>query len=154
MSRTFPACLVALITGFWSLSLPAQEANGTLSFDVKPFASEGQLVVSLVNKRFIRFDLPNMTRYGESRTLELPPGSYRVSCVGFVPEGGFSVDKALRKGAYFNLYVPQLFVKIIEEGAVKNEAVINYRTAASIAWDDYDGPLKFTVEPEAPAPSP
>jgi hypothetical protein len=207
MSRTFPVCLVALITGLWSLSLPAQEVTGTLIFDVKPFTSEvklkekiekqlktggiewgtaeGQLVVSLVNKRFIRFDLPNMTRYGESKSLELAPGSYRLSCVGFVPEGGFSVDKALRKGAYFNLdvltfdvvagrtitlevyptiqaestfllkfYVPQLLVKILDEGTVRNESVINDRTAASIAWDDYDGPLKFTVEPEAVAPTP
>lgn len=102
-----------------------------------------------------------------------------------MPEGGFSVDKALRKGAYFNLhvltfdvvagrtitlevyptiqaestfllkfYVPQLLVKILDEGTVRNESVINDRTAASIAWDDYDGPLKFTVEPEAAAPAP
>ncbi len=210
MNMSFRVCILALITGLWGPSLAAQETTGTLLFDVKPFTSEvklkekiekqlktggiewgtaeGQLVVSLVNKRFIRFELPNMTRYGESKTLELAPGSYRLSCVGFVPEGGFSVDKALKKGAYFNLdvltfevvagktttmevyptikaestfllkfYVPQLFVKIVDEGVLRNEAVINDRTAASIAWDDYDGPLKFTVEPAAapePAPSP
>lgn len=210
MNKPFRVCLLALVAGFWSLSLAAQEARGTLLFDVKPFtsevklkekiekqlktggiewgAAEGQLLVSLVNKRFIRFDLPNMTRYGENKTLELEPGSYRLSCVGLVPEGGFSVEKVLSKGAYFNLdvlsfdivagktttlevypairksstfllkfYMPDLLVKVIEDGAQKSEHVINARTDASIAWDDYDGPLKFTVEPAAakePAPSP
>ncbi len=196
MNRSFRVCAVALITGLWSLALCAQESQGTLLFDVKPFTSEvklkdkirklletggiewglaeGQLVVSMVNKRFIRFDLPNMTRYGESKSLQLEPGTYRITCVGFIPEGGFSVEKALKKGAYFNLdmqtieviagktttvevnptiqkkstffikfFTPELLVKIIEDGTVKAELVINERKDASIAWEDYNGPLKF-----------
>jgi len=184
------------MTGLWSLSLWAQETRGVVIFDVKAFTSEvklkekienqlktggiewgvaeGQLVVSLVNKRFIRFELPNLTRYGESKNLELEPGTYRLTCVGFVPEGGLSVEKALKKGAYFNLdvqtfevvagktttievhptiqkkstffvkfFTPELLVRVSEEGAAKKEGVINERTDASIAWDDYKGPLKF-----------
>lgn len=186
----------ALLTGWWSLSLVAQEARGTLVFDVKPFTSEielkekiesqlksgglewgvadGQLVVSMVNKRFVRFDLSNFTRYGESKTLELAPGTYRLTCIGFVPEGGMSAEKALRKGAYFNLdirtfdvvagktttievhpkiqknsvfltkfYVPELLVKVIEDGETRAEGVISARTEASVPWEDYNGPLKF-----------
>jgi len=136
--------------------------------------AEGQLVVSLVNKRFIRFELPNLTRYGTSKNLDLEPGTYRLTCVGFIPEGGLSVEKALKKGAYFNLdiqtfdvvagktttievhptiqkkstffvkfFTPELLVRVIEEGAVKTERVINERTDASIAWEDYNGTLKF-----------
>ena len=196
MSKGLRACVVALMTGLWSLSLWAQETRGVVIFDVKAFTSEvklkekiekqlktggiewgvaeGQLVVSLVNKRFIRFELPNLTRYGESKSLELEPGTYRLTCVGFVPEGGLSVEKALKKGAYFNLdvqtfevvagrtttievhptiqkkstffvkfFTPELLVRVSEEGAAKKEGVINERTDASIAWDDYKGPLKF-----------
>ena len=196
MSKGLRACVVALMTGLWSLSLWAQETRGVVIFDVKAFTSEvklkekienqlktggiewgvaeGQLVVSLVNKRFIRFELPNLTRYGESKNLELEPGTYRLTCVGFVPEGGLSVEKALKKGAYFNLdvqtfevvagktttievhptiqkkstffvkfFTPELLVRVSEEGAAKKEGVINERTDASIAWDDYKGPLKF-----------
>lgn len=189
-------CVFALTTALWSLSLWAQESRGVLVFDVKPFTSEvklkekihnqlktggiewgvaeGQLVVSLVNKRFIRFELPHLTRYGEKKTLELQPGTYRLTCVGFVPEGGMSVEKALNKGAYFNLdiltfkidagkttaielqptiqkkstfflkfFIPELLVKVIEDGPTGPERVINERTPASIAWEDYKGPLKF-----------
>lgn len=196
MRNSMRAITAALLAGLWSLPLAAQEENGTLVFDVKPFASkvklkekieerlksggiewgtaEGQLVVTLVNKRFIAFDLPHMTRYGESKTISLAPGTYQVSCAGFLPEGGFSVEKALSKGAYFNLdvlsfdvvagatttievyptiesettfllkfYTPQLLMKVVDDAAIKHEAVINDRTPASIAWDDYDGPLKF-----------
>jgi hypothetical protein len=196
MGKGLRVCVVALMTGLWSLSLWAQESRGTLVFEVKPFTSEvklkekienqlktggiewgvaeGQLVVSLVNKRFIRFELPNLTRYGERKSLELEPGTYRLTCVGFVPEGGLSVEKALKKGAYFNLdiqtfdvvadktttievhptiqkkstflvkfFTPELLVRVIEEGAAKTERVINERMDASIAWEDYKGPLKF-----------
>jgi len=187
----------AAAAALWSLS--AQAATGTLVFDVKPFtskvklkekienrlksggiewgAADGQLVVTTVNKRFIRFDLPHMTRYGESKTLELAPGTYTIHCAAFIPEGGLSVEKALAKGAFFNLdqmtfeiaegktttlevhpviesestfllkfFLPELQVKLVEDGAVTQEAVINNRVESSIAWNDYSGPLKFTAE--------
>jgi hypothetical protein len=187
---------MVLMTGLSSLSLWAQDARGTLVFEVRPFTSEiklkekvekqlktsgvewgvaeGQLVVSLLAKKFIKFDLPNLTRYGESKSLELDPGAYRVTCIGFVPEGGMSVEKMLKKGAYINqdilsfevvggkkttievyptiqkkstffikFFTPELNVKVIEDGVVKKEGVINERTDKSIGWDDYQGPLKF-----------
>ena len=188
---------LAAAAALWTLS--AQAATGTLVFDVKPFtskvklkekienrlktggiewgAADGQLVVATVNKRFLRFDLPHMTRYGESKTLELAPGTYTIHCAAFIPEGGLSVEKALAKGAFFNLdqmtfeiaegktttlevhpviesestfllkfFMPELQVKLVEDGAIKQEAVINNRVESSIAWNDYSGPLKFTAE--------
>lgn len=196
MSKGLRACAMVLMTGLSSLSLWAQDARGTLVFEVRPFTSEiklkekvekqlktsgvewgvaeGQLVVSLLAKKFIKFDLPNLTRYGESKSLELDPGAYRVTCIGFVPEGGMSVEKMLKKGAYINqdilsfevvggkkttievyptiqkkstffikFFTPELNVKVIEDGVVKKEGVINERTDKSIGWDDYQGPLKF-----------
>ncbi|HXV41222.1 MAG TPA: hypothetical protein VD701_09695 [Steroidobacteraceae bacterium] len=190
---------VALAAAAALWTLPAQATTGTLVFDVKPFtskvklkekienrlktggiewgAADGQLVVTTVNKRFIRFDLPHMTRYGESKTLELAPGTYTIHCAAFIPEGGLSVEKALAKGAFFNLdqmtfeiaegktttlevhpviesestfllkfFMPELQVKLVEDGAIKQEAVINNRVESSIAWNDYSGPLKFTAE--------
>jgi hypothetical protein len=105
----------------------AQGVTGKLVFDVKAFTSEidlrpkieqqlksgglewgvvsNQLVVTLVNKRFIGADIPNLTRYGDRKELDLPPGEYTLTCVGLIPEGGLSVEKVLDKGAYFNLDV-------------------------------------------------
>ncbi|HEY7753227.1 MAG TPA: hypothetical protein VH856_05385 [Steroidobacteraceae bacterium] len=197
MHTTIRAAALAAAAALWTLS--AQAATGTLVFDVKPFtsavklkekienrlktggiewgAADGQLVITTVNKRFIRFDLPHMTRYGESKTLELAPGTYTLHAPSFIPEGGLSVEKALAKGAFFNMdlltfeiaegksttlevhptiqsestfllkfYMPQLLVKLVEDGVVRQELVINERTDKSIAWNDYHGPLKFTVE--------
>jgi len=102
----------------------AQQAMGTLVFDVKSFTSEvplkpkvqrqletggidwgvkdGQVVVTLVNKRFIDFDISHMTRYGKSESLQLPAGEYRLTGIGIEMHTSFSVDKVLAKGAYFN----------------------------------------------------
>ncbi len=56
-------------------------------------------------QRFIGVDIPNLTRFGERKEIDLPPGDYTLTCVGLIPEGGFSVEKVLDKGAYFNLDV-------------------------------------------------
>ncbi len=49
-----------------------------------------------------------------------------------------------KKSTFFvKFFTPGLLVRVIEEGAVKTERVINERTDASIAWEDYNGPLKF-----------
>jgi hypothetical protein len=191
------ATILVLVMGLWSGPRWAQEARGTLVFDVKEFTSEvklkekvekqlksgglewgvadGQLVVSMVSKRFIKFDLPNFTRYTEKDTIELEPGEYRITCIGFSPEGGMSVEKALEKGAYFNLdvltfqvkagetttlevhpkiqkhtsfflvktFTPELHVQILQNGTAGEERFINERTDASVAWEDYKGPLKL-----------
>jgi hypothetical protein len=197
MRMTIRAAAFAAAAALCTVS--AQAATGTLAFDVKPFtsavklkekienrlktggiewgAADGQLVITTVNKRFLRFDVPNMTRYGESKTLELAPGTYTLHAPSFIPEGGLSVEKALAKGAFFNLdlltfeiaegrtttlevhptiqsestfllkfFMPQLLVKVVEDGVVRQELVINERTDKSIAWNDYSGPLKFTAE--------
>jgi hypothetical protein len=43
-------------------------------------------------------------------------------------------------------FMPELLVKLVEDGAVKQEVVINNRVESSIGWNDYTGPLKFTAE--------
>ena len=61
-----------------------------------------EIVVTLVNKRFINAEISNLTRYGEREEIQLPAGQYTLTCVGLIPEGGLSVDKVLSKGGYFN----------------------------------------------------
>jgi hypothetical protein len=195
MDRRIFASLLAVLVSWCGNAFPADvPASGTLVVDVKPFQSEvelkpkveaqlksgglewgvadGRMVVTLLNKRFVKVDVPNFTRYGESRTLELEPGTYRLDCIGFLPEGGFSMEKALSKGAYFNLdtlafeiragetttveILPSItkestfFIKFFlpqlqvkVAGSPDPAVVINARTDQSIAWDDYHGDLKF-----------
>lgn len=104
--------------------LPPEPPVGTLIVQVQPFRSEtelkpkieaqlksggiewgvrdGQMVVSLVNKRFVHFDVAQLTRYGSTQTLQLPAGTYRLTTLGFEPRTAFSVEKALDKGAFVN----------------------------------------------------
>jgi hypothetical protein len=123
MNRSF-ACAALLLSSFVATPSALGQAMGTLVFDAQPFTSEidlkpkiesqlksgglewgvqgQQLIVTLVAKRFINADLPNLTRYGERKEIQLPAGKYSLTCVGLIPEGGLSVDKVLSKGAYFN----------------------------------------------------
>lgn len=102
----------------------AGAGTGTLVVDIKPFTSEkelpkkvdeqlksgalewgvrdGQVVFSLVNKRFIDFPLNYMTRYGQQETVSLPAGDYRVTGVGLEMTTSFSVKKVLERGAFVN----------------------------------------------------
>ena len=118
---------IALCFVLGASSAFAQGATGKLVFDVKAFTSEidlkpkieqqlksggfewgvvsKQLVVTLVNKRFIAADIPNLTRFGDRKEIDLEAGEYTLTCVGLIPEGGLSVEKVLDKGAYFNLDV-------------------------------------------------
>jgi hypothetical protein len=122
------------------------QATGTLVFDSKPFTSEvdlkekiekqlksgglewgvvgNQLVVTLVNKRFINGDIPNLTRYGERKEIQLPAGQYTLTCVGLIPEGGLSVDKVLSKGAYFNENVLSFTIEPGETTVLEVSSVI------------------------------
>jgi hypothetical protein len=44
----------------------------------------------------------------------------------------------------FTMFLPDLKVRVVEHGTPKGEdVVISQRTAKSVAWDDYHGPLKF-----------
>jgi hypothetical protein len=195
MNKRIVVSLLAVLASWCSMALAVDApSRGTLVFDVKPFQSEvelkpkveqqlksggfdwgvanGRMVISLLNKRFVKFELPNFTRYGESKTLDLDAGTYSVTCIGFLPEGGFSMEKALSKGAFFNVdvlkfeikagetttlevlpaitkessffvkfFLPRLLVRVA--GSPDPGVVINTRTDQSVAWDDYQGDLKF-----------
>lgn len=172
-------------------------ATGTLNFNVLPFRSDAnlprkvisqlesgaiewgqkgnQIVVTMVNKRFIDFDVNHMTRYGSAETLPLPAGTYRITGVGLEMHTAFSIDKVLAKGAYVNediieftiepgrtttltidpviekdatfflsFYMPALMASISTEGGTPTQPrALNQREATSIAWPQYEGPLKF-----------
>ena len=127
MNRSFAGAAVAMLVSFAAALPVLGETTGTLVFDAQPFTSEidlkpkienqlksgglewgvqgQQVIVTLVNKRFLNADISNLTRYGERKEIQLPAGEYTLTCVGLIPEGGLSVDKVLSKGGYFNLDV-------------------------------------------------
>lgn len=198
--KTKAMLFAAALVMFLTLTAPlhaAEQSKGTLLFDLKSYVSEVKLkekvqkdlehagiewgvtgdilVISFVNKKYVNTETPYMTRYGDKKTIELSPGQYKITCIGFIPEGSsMNVQKVLSKSAFFNdgilsfkvasgktttveilpvfqkhstllvkMFLPELRTKVIEDGAVQGEAVINDRTSKSIPWDEYSGPLKF-----------
>jgi hypothetical protein len=67
---------------------------------------------------------------GKTTTLEISP-VYQAESQGHVL-------------AKVTMFTPDLKVRVLEDGTPKGEdVVISRRTAKSVAWDDYHGPLKF-----------
>lgn len=102
----------------------AQQQSGTLVVNVGQFTSEKELpkkvdrqlrsgglewgvkddllVFTMVSKQFIDYPINHMTRYGQSETLELPAGDYRITGIGLEMTTSFSVQKVLDRGAFVN----------------------------------------------------
>lgn len=75
-----------------------QLRNGGLEWGIK----DDLLVFTMVAKQFIDYPINHMTRYGQSETLTLPAGTYRITGIGLEMTTGFSVQKILDKGAFVN----------------------------------------------------
>lgn len=102
----------------------AQDGQGTLTVNIEQFTSEKELpkkvdkqlrsgglewgvkddlvVFTMVNKQFIDYPVNHMTRYGQSESLSLPAGTYRVTGIGLEMTTSFSVQKVLDRGAFVN----------------------------------------------------
>lgn len=199
--RSTSRLLAAVLLSFVSFAALAQQpvATGTLVVDIKPFRSEvelkpkienqlksggiewglkdGQMVVTMVNKRFVNFDINHMTRFGQQETLQLPPGEYKITGIGLEMVTAFSPEKVLAKGGYLNLdvasfkieegktttvsidpvirkdmtflmkwFVPTLLTTISTDAGSSEPVALNARQAGTVAWPDYNGPLKFIAK--------
>ncbi|MEH6416384.1 hypothetical protein [Pseudomonas sp. CGJS7] len=113
----------------------AQTGSGTLTVEIKNFSSEqplpkkaekqlrsgglewgikdNQIVFTMVGKQFVDFPINHMTRYGQSESLPLPAGDYRITGIGLEMSTAFSVQKILDKGAFVN---PDIVTFRIENG--------------------------------------
>lgn len=147
-------------------STHAQNPEGTLIVDLKPFVSdiklkkkvlkqlesgalewgvsENQFVTTLTNKRFINFDIPHMTRYGTSKEIKLKPGTYTITCVGFKYKGGLSVQKVLKKAAFFN--IDELTFEITEGKTTTLEILPKIEKNSSLVLKIFSPDLFVTIK--------
>jgi len=105
-------------------SLLAQE-SGTVVVDVKNYTSavkipkntqkrfqhagiqwgmlDNAVIFTFVGQNFVKARISNFTRFGEQQTLDLKPGQYTITCIGY--EWGSTSkdpDKNLSKSGFFN----------------------------------------------------
>ena len=147
-----------------------QLKNGGLEWGIK----DDLLVFTMVAKQFIDYPINHMTRYGQSESLTLPAGTYRITGIGLEMTTSFSVQKVLDRGAFINEDVMTLVIEpgkttTLEinpviykdatfavnfwmptliarvEGDTAEGTKLNQRGPASIAWPQYHGPLKFVA---------
>ncbi|GAB2670264.1 hypothetical protein [Arenimonas aestuarii] len=155
MSKTM-IWLVPLLALVLGRPVAAQEATGTLVVQVKPFTSEielkkkvqaqlesgglewglqdGLMVVTMVNKRFIDFNVNHMTRYGSEETLQLPPGDYRITGIGLEMVTAFSPEKMLDKGAFLNEDVLSFRIEEGKTTTVEINPIIRKDMTFLIKW--------------------
>jgi hypothetical protein len=146
MKNRFIGLLVVLFVAFNSTSAIAQQVNGKLTVDIQLFTSEvklkpkietilkagglewgakdGNVVFTMVNKRFVNFDIQNYTAYGKQTTIDLPAGDYAISGVGLIPSTAFSPDKILAKGGYFNEKIMTIRIEADKTSVIKIRPVI------------------------------
>lgn len=123
MRKFLKGAMLMLALAFCQSAL-AQDNTGTLAVNIKAFTSEKELpkkvekqlkngglewgikddlvVFTMVNKQFIDYPISHMTRYGQSESITLPAGQYRVTGIGMEMSAGFSVQKILDRGAFVN----------------------------------------------------
>jgi hypothetical protein len=126
VKRLFGVGLLAFsVAALLDSGVLAGEGTGTLMFVVKPFETEVKLkkniqkqlehggiewgvngdtiVVTLVASKYINAEFPYLTRYGTSKKIELPAGSYPLTCVGYIHDSNSrDIDKVLSASAFFN----------------------------------------------------
>jgi len=123
MEKFFRGALFALALAFCQNAF-AQDNTGTLVVNIEQFTSEKELpkkvdkqlrngglewgikddlvVFTMVNKQFIDYPINHMTRYGQSESVAVPAGEYRITGIGLEMSAGFSVQKILDRGAFVN----------------------------------------------------
>lgn len=101
------------------------QQSGNLVLDLKNYTSDAKLpknsqkslehaglrwgmldntvLISMVDPRYVKADTPYLTRFGEQKTLDLKPGTYTITCIGYeFSSTSRDVDKVLAKSAFFN----------------------------------------------------
>ncbi|MEG3790498.1 hypothetical protein V1318_10255 [Lysobacter sp. CCNWLW3] len=126
-------------------------STGTLVVDVRPYVGEKPLskkveqqfkgaglewgirddllVFTMVHKRFIDFPINHMTRYGQSETLTLPAGEYRITGIGMRMMSSFTMQKVLDRGAFVNNDVMTFRVEPGKTTTLRINSVIKRDTA-------------------------
>ena len=121
----------ALLSG--SFACLAQTATGTLVMEVDKLQSEvplskelqelirtggvdwgikgNELVLTVVDTRYLDFDYGFTTRYGYRHALQLPVGTYRVTAVSREPRRSYSEQRLLERATFLNRNVASFTVE-------------------------------------------
>jgi hypothetical protein len=90
---------------------------------------DNTVLISQVNRKNIKADIPYLTRFGKQKSLEVQPGQYTITCIGYeFKSTAKDLDKVLAKSAVFNIDVVKF---TILPGKTTTLEVFNTYTAES-----------------------
>jgi hypothetical protein len=154
------ACLAQTATGTLVMEVDKLQSEVPLSKDLQELIRTGgvdwgikgnELVLTVVDTRYLDFDYGFTTRYGYRHALQLPVGTYRITAVSREPRRSYSEQRLLDRATFVNRNVASFTIEagktvtvrvgpvIMDEDAL-NPAVFIPTLFASVSSADGDAP--------------
>lgn len=154
------ACLAQAATGTLVMEVDKLQSEVPLSKDLQELIRTGgvdwgikgnELVLTVVDTRYLDFDYGFTTRYGYRHALQLPVGTYRITAVSREPRRSYSEQRLLDRATFVNRNVASFTIEagktvtlqvgpvILDEDAL-NPAVFIPTLFASVSSADGDAP--------------
>jgi hypothetical protein len=154
------ACLAQAATGTLVMEVDKLQSEVPLSKDLQELIRTGgvdwgikgnELVLTVVDTRYLDFDYGFTTRYGYRHALQLPVGTYRITAVSREPRRSYSEQRLLDRATFVNRNVASFTIEagktvtlqvgpvILDEDAL-NPAVFIPTLFAGVSSADGDAP--------------
>ncbi|MFI8719449.1 hypothetical protein ACIGHF_16405 [Stenotrophomonas sp. NPDC077464] len=114
------ACLAETATGTLVMEVEKLQSDVPLGKELQELIRTGgvdwgikgnELVLTVVDPRYLEFDYGFTTRYGYRHALQLPVGTYRVTAVSREPRRSYSEQRLLERATFLNRNVASFTVE-------------------------------------------
>lgn len=114
------ACLAETATGTLVMEVDKLQSEVPLSKDLQELIRTGgvdwgikgnELVLTVVDTRYLDFDYGFTTRYGYRHALQLPVGTYRITAVSREPRRSYSEQRLLDRATFVNRNVASFTIE-------------------------------------------
>jgi len=114
------ACLAQAATGTLVMEVDKLQSEVPLSKDLQELIRTGgvdwgikgnELVLTVVDTRYLDFDYGFTTRYGYRHALQLPVGTYRITAVSREPRRSYSEQRLLDRATFVNRNVASFTIE-------------------------------------------
>lgn len=114
------ACVAETATGTLVMEVDKLQSEVPLSKDLQELIRTGgvdwgikgnELVLTVVDTRYLDFDYGFTTRYGYRHALQLPVGTYRITAVSREPRRSYSEQRLLDRATFVNRNVASFTIE-------------------------------------------
>jgi hypothetical protein len=126
-------CLAQAATGTVVMEVERLQSDVALSTELQEQIKTGgvdwgingnELVLTVVDPRYLEFDYRFRTRYGYRNAVQLPPGTYHLTAVSREPRRSYSEERLLNRATFVNKQVATFTVEAGKTVTVNVQPVI------------------------------